>query len=61
MFIESQSADPTVHRICMEIAQRCLGVIEPLLRQEERREALTEFYRAARSVVEKPPSQAEEV
>lgn len=52
MFIESQSADPRTHDLCVRIARRCVGVIEPLLRREEVREAMTEFYRAARLEVE---------
>lgn len=52
MFIESQSADPRTHDLCVRIARRCVGVIEPLLRQEEVQEAMTEFYRAARLEVE---------
>jgi hypothetical protein len=52
MFIESQAADPATHQLCVRIARRCVAVIEPLLRQEEVREALTEFYRAARTELE---------
>ena len=61
MFIESQSSDPAVHAICIRIARRCVGVIEPLLRQEEVREALIEFYRAARTEIEKPVATTHEV
>ncbi len=61
MFIECQSADPAVHRICIEIAKRCVNVIRPLLRQEEVHCALTEFYRAAREAIEKPPGRQPEV
>lgn len=57
-FIECQSADPRTHELCVRIAHRCVGVIEPLLRQEEVREALTEFYRAARLEVEAAGPQA---
>ena len=53
MFIECQSADPAVHNLCVRIAIRCAEIIKPLLRQEEVREALTEFYRAARLEIEK--------
>jgi len=51
-FVECQSTDPRTHELCCRIARRCVGVIEPLLRQEEVREALTEFYRAARMELE---------
>lgn len=61
MFIECQSADPAVHKLCIAIARRCVEVIEPLLRQEEKREALTEFYRAARMEIEKPQGRQLEV
>lgn len=53
MFIECQAADPAVHNLCVRIAIRCTEIIKPLLRQEEVREALTEFYRAARLEIEK--------
>lgn len=53
MFIECQSADPAVHNLCVRIAIRCTKTIKPLLRQEEVRGALTEFYRAARLEIEK--------
>jgi hypothetical protein len=56
MFIECQSADPAVHNLCIRIARRCTDIIRPLLRQEEVREALTEFYRAARDEIEKRPA-----
>lgn len=60
MFIESQSADPAVHRLCVTIARRCVHVIQAVLREEERIEAAREFYRVAREVLDKPP-QGEEV
>src|SRR5437868_283841 len=52
MFIECQSANPKTHDLCIRIARRCVGVIQPLLRQEEVHDALTEFYRAARDEIE---------
>jgi hypothetical protein len=61
MFVDCQSADPAVHRICIEIAKRCVNVIQPLLRQEEIHAALTEFYRAAREAIEKPAGHQPEV
>jgi hypothetical protein len=61
MFIECQSADPAVHAVCIAIALRCVAVIEPLLRQEEVREALTEFYRAARTEIEKKSGHTPEI
>ena len=59
MFIDCQSVDPAIHAICIRITRRCVAVIEPLLRQEEKHEALTEFYRAAREVIDKPPATPE--
>lgn len=59
MFIESQSADPAVHRLCITIARRCVHIIQAVLREEERALAANEFYRVAREEIEKKPSQAE--
>lgn len=53
MLVDSQSTDLRTHELCIRIARRCLAVIEPLLRQEEVHEALTEFYRAARLELDK--------
>ena len=61
MFIECQSVDPAVHNLCIAIARRCVAFIEPLLRQEEVNETLTEFYRAARVEIEKKPGREPEV
>ena len=52
MVMDCRSPDPSVHRLCLRIARKCVAVIEPLLREEEVREAMTEFYRAAREAVE---------
>jgi hypothetical protein len=59
MFIESQRTDPAVHALCIKIARRCAAVIEPLLRQEEIREALTECYRVCREEMSKTPTPPE--
>jgi hypothetical protein len=59
MFIQSQSCDPSVHKLCMDIASRCTSVIRPLLRQEEVGECLREMYIVARQVLDKPPTQPE--
>lgn len=61
MFIHSESCNPAVHRICVEIARKCVAIIEPLLRQEEKAEAVREFYMAAREVIDKPPGREPEV
>jgi hypothetical protein len=36
MLIESQSADPAVHALCIKIARRCVWIIQAVLREEER-------------------------
>jgi len=53
MFIESQSADPAVHRLCIAIARRCVWIIQAVLREEERHLAAQEFYRVCREEIEK--------
>lgn len=59
MFIHSQSCDPAVHKLCIEIASRCTNVIRPLLRQEEIAECLREMYIVARQILDKPPTTPE--
>lgn len=56
-----QAADPAVHALSIRIAQRCLYVIQAVLREEERGDALREFYAVAREEIEKKPGRAEEV
>jgi hypothetical protein len=53
VFVESQSADPAVHRLSINIARRCLHIIQAVLREEERGDALREFYRVVREEIEK--------
>lgn len=60
MFIESQSANPAVHRLCVRIARRCVWIIQACLREEERIEAVREFYRVCREELDKPDSPEEE-
>lgn len=59
MFVESQSADPAVHRVCVRIARRCVHVIQAVLREEERGDAAREFYRVCREELDKPPKSEE--
>ena len=59
MIQQNVPCDPSVHKLCMEIASRCTSIIRPLLRQEEVGEALREFYIAARQVLDKPQPQPE--
>ena len=52
MVIESQAADPALHAAAVRISRRCVGIIERLLRQEEKPEAAREFYIVAREELE---------
>ena len=61
MFIESQSVDPAVHRLCITIAQRCVWITQAVLREEERGDAAREFYRVCREEIEKKPERDPEV
>ena len=40
MFTESQAADPAVHALCVKIARRCVWIIQAVLREEERIDAV---------------------
>jgi hypothetical protein len=53
MFVESASCDPVIHATAVRISRRCVGIIEPLLRQEEKPEAAREFYIVVRDELEK--------
>lgn len=57
--IESQAADPAVHRLSIEIARKCVWIIQGCLREEERIEATREFYKVAREALEKPKRKEE--
>jgi hypothetical protein len=61
MIQQNAACDPAVHRMCTEIARKCTAIIEPLLRREEKCEALREFYLAAREVIDKPSRREREV
>lgn len=61
MFVESQSADPAVHRLSVTIAKRCVWVIQAILREEERIEAAREFYRVCREELDKKSDPEPEV
>ena len=61
MIQQNAACNPIIHKMCMDIARRCTAIIEPLLRQEEKGEALREFYLAAREVIDKPPGRDVEV
>jgi hypothetical protein len=51
MFLENGPADPRVHDAAMRIAKR-LWVIQAILREEERGDALREAYMIARQELE---------
>lgn len=59
MIQQNEPADPAVHALCIRIARRCVWVIQAVLREEERGEALREFYQVAREELEKPKSAGE--
>ena len=61
MFIESQSANPAVHALCIKIATRCMWIIQTCLREEEQLEAVREFYRVCREELDKPRGREREV
>ena len=49
--------DPVSHDLAVRVARRCVGIIEPLLRQEEKPEAAREFYLAVREELTAPPKE----
>ena len=59
MLIENQSVDPIIHTLCIEIARRCVWVIQAVLREEEKGLAASEFYRVCRQEIEKKPGMPE--
>jgi hypothetical protein len=61
MLQSHQSTDPAVHDLCIRIARKCVWVIQAVLREEERIEAVREFYRVAREELERRPVAGEEV
>ena len=61
VFIESQATDPSVHKLCITIAKRCVWIIQAVLRDEERHLAAQEFYRVCCEEIEKKLGQQPEV
>ena len=61
MLQSHQSTDPALHALCVRIAQRCVWIIQAVLREEERGEAAREFYQVCREELEKRPGTGEEV
>lgn len=61
MLDETHAADPAVHRLCITIARRCLHVIQAVLREEERGDALREFYRVCLEELDKPGAREEDL
>ena len=53
MIDSSKPADPKIHAVATAIARRCTYVIQACLREEERGEALREFYLVAREELER--------
>jgi hypothetical protein len=58
-FIDSQSCDPALHALCVQIARKCVWVVKACLREEERMLAVREFYKVAREALEKPKREEE--
>lgn len=54
MLQSHQSTDLAVHELCVRIARKCVWVIQAVLREEERIEAVREFYRVCREELDKP-------
>jgi hypothetical protein len=57
--VSSQPCDPAVHAQCIKIARKCVWIIQACLREEERGEALREFYMVCREELDKPRSTPE--
>ncbi len=51
-FIESASTDPAIHSLAIRLARQCRNIIQSCLREEEWRDADTEFYRVIRAGLE---------
>ena len=49
----SSPTDAKTHETAIAIARRCVWIIQAVLREEERGDALREFYSAARDEIEK--------
>ncbi|MEW4569548.1 hypothetical protein AB1L88_16910 [Tautonia sp. JC769] len=60
MIRQNAPCDPAVHRLSVAIARRCVHIIQAVLREEERGEALREFYRICREELEKPSTAGED-
>ncbi len=52
MIQQNAPCDAAVHEACIRIAHKCVWIIQAVLREEERRDALEAFYLAAREVLE---------
>lgn len=59
MIQQNAPCDPAVHALCIQIARKCLWIMQGCLREVERRDALEAFYLAAREALDKPQPQAE--
>jgi len=54
MFIESQSADPAIHALCVKITMRCFSIIRVIVPEEHTGVTLREFYHVCREEIDKP-------
>ncbi len=61
MINQNQPCSPVTHQVATAIAHRCVGIIEGLLRQEEKPEAAREFYLAVRDEIERLPPERQQL
>jgi hypothetical protein len=52
---DSRPAEPRIHDTAIAIARRCVWIVQACLREEERLEAVREFYAVAREELEQMP------
>lgn len=52
MIQQNAPCNAEIHEACIRIARKCVWIIQAVLREEERRDALEAFYLAAREVLE---------
>lgn len=54
----NQPCDPKTHELAIAIAKRCVWIVQAVLRDEEKGEALREFYGVAREELERGRDEA---
>jgi hypothetical protein len=58
---QNSPVDPAVHALAITCAKRCVWIIQACLREEERIEAVREFYGVLVEELSKKPTSVEEV